>query len=117
MGETPNTDSIDRRSFAKRIVGGAVVAPIAASAITDPVNAAEPEQQPASNSTPPPQREEDLYLALVKQLDPNRLQPEHLKKIRDDIAAQLVRSKRLSNFPLANADEPAPVFSAWRAEG
>lgn len=90
---------------------------LAVSAITDHMNAAEPEQQLSSNSSPPPQSEEDLYLALVKQLDPQRLQPEHLKKIRDDIAAQLVRSKRLSNFPLTNADEPAPVFAAWRAGG
>ncbi|HJT36308.1 MAG TPA: hypothetical protein VJ783_30075 [Pirellulales bacterium] len=117
MPDATTTESLDRRSFTKRIVGGAVAAPIAASAITDNLDAAEPVQQPASNSAPPPQREEDLYLALVKQLDPNRLQPEHLKKIRDDIVAQLARSKRLSGFPLTNADEPAPVFSAWRAEG
>lgn len=117
MANSTNTESLDRRSFAKRIVGGAVAAPLAVPAITEDVDAAESKQPSASNSAPPPPRAEDLYLALVEQLDPERLQPEHLKKIRDDIAAQLARSKRLSCFPLTNADEPAPVFAAWRAEG
>ena len=59
----------------------------------------------------------ELWLALVKQVDPDRLKSEHLEHLRDDIELNLVRSAVLSRFALTNADEPAPVFSAWRAEG
>lgn len=59
----------------------------------------------------------DLLLALVEQLDGQRLDDEHLAQLRLDMEANLRRSALLSQFPLTNADEPAPVFHAWRAEG
>lgn len=59
----------------------------------------------------------ELLLELVKRIDPQRLKSEHLDLVRADLEANLQRSARLSAFPLTNADEPAPVFAAWRAEG
>lgn len=111
-------DSIpfDRRHFAKRLSTGAVAASLASSAIIIDARAAQPAAKTDDSKTVGPPTPEDLYLALVRQLDPEHLRPEHLAGIRGDIASYLARSKRLSSFPLTNADEPAPVYSAWRAE-
>ena len=113
-----NSDSIpcDRRDFAKRLSTGAVAASLARSAILIDAHAAEPAAKTDDSKNPGPPTPEDLYLALVRQIDPEHLRPEHLAGIRGDIASYLARSKRLSSFPLTNADEPAPVYSAWRAE-
>lgn len=59
----------------------------------------------------------ELLLVLVKQADPDRLKSEHLDQLRLDLELNLLRSAVLSGFPLTNADEPAPTFAAWRAEG
>ncbi|HEX7446258.1 MAG TPA: hypothetical protein VF306_01865 [Pirellulales bacterium] len=113
MADTNRFSSFDRRDFARRILGGAVAAPLATAAVANDARAADPSTKVAA---PEPQQEEDLYLALVNRLDADRLRPEHLKQIRNELAGHLARSKRLSAFPLTNADEPAPVYSAYRAE-
>ena len=99
---------IDRRHFAASLTGAA-----AALAGTRAV-ADEPEKTTApdlAEVTPT-----ELLLELVKRIDPERLKSEHLDSVRADLEANLQRSARLSAFPLTNADEPAPVFAAWRAE-
>ena len=61
--------------------------------------------------------EAELLLDLVRRIDADRLQREHLDQLRGDLELNLQRSKVLSAFALTNADEPAPVFAAWRSEG
>lgn len=107
---------IDRRDFARRIVGGAIAGPLAAAAATNDARAAENAGPNTNVNAPEPQPEEDLYLALINRLDADRLQLEHLNEIRKEIAGHLARSQRLSAFPLTNSDEPAPVYAAFRAE-
>jgi hypothetical protein len=59
----------------------------------------------------------ELILALILQKYPDeRLDGAVLDSIRDDIAAQLRRSRVLSGFPLQNGDRPALVFTPFRAE-
>jgi hypothetical protein len=101
--------AIDRRDFAT-LLAGAAAALTGSAAIADEPRAAQTHELTAVAST-------DLLLELIKRLDPERLKSEHLDLVRADLAANLERSARLSAFPLTNADEPAPVFAAWRSEG
>ncbi|HEX5445104.1 MAG TPA: hypothetical protein VFW87_14795 [Pirellulales bacterium] len=117
MSDIDSSSPLNRRGFARQMIGGAIAAPLAASAAIGDARAAGTADKRSKVAGPDPQREEDLYLALVSRLDADRLQPEHLQEIRKEIGAHLARSKRLSDFPLMNADEPAPVYSAYRAEG
>lgn len=105
------TDSVPRRTFIARAASG-----VAVSAGGAGVVAAE-EKTAASTTDLAASRPADLLLALVKQLDRQRLDDEHLAQLRLDLESNLRRSALLSHFPLTNADEPAPVFRAWRAEG
>ncbi len=79
--------------------------------------AATDEKQAAGDADLADTKPADLLLALTKQLDPERLDAEHLAQLRLDLESNLRRSALLSSFALTNADEPAPVFRAWRAEG
>jgi hypothetical protein len=101
--------AIDRRSFAARLTGAAAALGGALALADEPKNA-ETRDLTAVAST-------ELLVELIKRLDPERLKSEHLDLLRADLSANLQRSARLSAFPLTNADEPAPVFAAWRSEG
>ncbi|HQU45534.1 MAG TPA: hypothetical protein PK867_22165 [Pirellulales bacterium] len=100
---------IHRREFVRCLAGGAagLTAGTAASA-EDPLAAA-----PDLSSVPPI----ELLLELVRRIDPEQLKREHLEQLRGDLEVNLQRSARLSAFALTNADEPAPIFAAWRSEG
>jgi hypothetical protein len=101
--------TIDRRNFAARLTG--VVAALGGPlAVAD-----EPKVAETSDLTAVAPME--LLLELIKRIDPERLKAEHLELLRADLAGNHERSARLSAFPLTNADEPAPVFAAWRSEG
>ncbi|HEV3006566.1 MAG TPA: hypothetical protein VGX78_19000 [Pirellulales bacterium] len=106
---------LDRRTFAKRLaVGAMAAAPAVALRADEPANDAkrEPPATTANERTP-----EDLVLALVKRQYPKNLDDAKLAQIRGQIEHQMSRSRVLGSFPLTNADEPAPVFAAWRMEG
>ncbi|HEV3022609.1 MAG TPA: hypothetical protein VGX76_09075 [Pirellulales bacterium] len=106
---------VDRRTFAKYLAAGAIaVAPAAALRADEPANEAKPDPPPTKAD---PQAPADLVLALVKQQYPKNLDDAKLAQIRGQIEHQMSRSRVLSSFPLTNADEPAPVFAAWRMEG
>lgn len=95
---------LTRRRFARSVAAAAAGAmPLAAAA-----------QQPAPAPLPRPA---DLALQLVVTQYPDGLQPQHLAEIRAEIERQRARSRQLLAVPLTNADEPAPVFAAWRAQG
>jgi hypothetical protein len=101
---------IDRRHFALHLTGAATALTGALAAAEDDPKTATPPDLAAVSPT-------ELLLELIKRVDPERLTNEHFELLRADLAVNLQRSARLSAFPLTNADEPAPVFSAWRSEG
>ncbi|MGH7137870.1 MAG: hypothetical protein ACREHD_19140, partial [Pirellulales bacterium] len=110
---TMQTGSLPRRAFIEHAAAAATA--LAGAAATGAAAAAE--EKPASSvESLAAANPADLLLALVKQLDPQRLDKEHLALLRADVELNLRRSALLSRFPLTNADEPAPVFRAWRAE-
>lgn len=119
--ERMSLPEIDRRRF-HRVLGAMSAAGLAAG-LADPSLAAEsnvssPTAKPAEPAPDSAKLSEvELYLALIASFDPEHLTAAHLAALRDEVAANLSASRTLSNFPLTNADEPAPVFAAWRAEG
>lgn len=101
---------IDRRHFAAHLAGGAAALAGSVAAAAD-----EPKEKATTGlATVEPI---ELLLELVKRVDPERLKSEHIDQLRSDLAVNLQRSARLSAFALTNADEPAPIFAAWRSEG
>jgi hypothetical protein len=100
--------TIDRRAFVGQLAAGATATSGAAAAAEE-----NPASQAADLAAAKPV---ELWLALVKQLDCQRLSDEDLQQLRAEIEVNLLRSSLLSRFGLTNADEPAPVFRAWRAE-
>lgn len=98
-----------RRDFAAAFLAGA-----AGVALGNTASADEPKTASAAQSGSPAI---ELWLELVRRIDPERLRPELLDQVRGDLELNLQRSKVLSSFALTNADEPAPVFAAWRSEG
>jgi hypothetical protein len=113
---------LDRRTFACRLAASAVAAPLGASVIEGTASAEPPvevkkpqlpDKQPPQDQPPSPAQ---WILELVKQQYPQRLEAEHLQRIAKDIETNLARSKTLSSYPLTNADEPAPVFGAYRSQ-
>ena len=103
-----NRNDINRRHFAVHLAGGAA-ALTGSFAVAEETPAKAAADLAAASSA-------ELLLELVKRLDPERLTSEHLEQLRSDLALNQQRSKVLSSFALTNADEPAPVFAAWRAE-
>ena len=106
---------VDRRTFAKQIAAGSLVAgPLALAAPLAADEPQKPEAPPAAEQPAPPA---ELVQQLLAQLYPYPLDEAQRTELVKQIAEDLARSKTLSGFPLANADEPAPVFAAWRSEG
>lgn len=101
--------AIDRRDFAAFVTGAAAALGGAWAAADEPKTAETSDLSVVAST--------ELLLELIKRIDPERLKSEHLDSLREDLAANLERSARLSAFALTNADEPAPVFAAWRSEG
>lgn len=99
-----------RRDFAAVVAGGAAGLTLGTNTSAD-----EPKAATAFDVSAAPAV--DLLLDLIRRVDPERLKSEHLEQLRGDVELNLRRSKTLSAFALTNADEPAPVFAAWRSEG
>ena len=100
---------IDRRHFAAHLTGAAAALTGTVALSDERPKAASPDLGNVTVS--------ELLLELVKRIDPERLKSDHWDLVRADLEANLQRSARLSAFPLTNADEPAPVYAAWRSEG
>lgn len=129
----PNSP-LNRRLFTKTLATGALAgvharageAAASASTKNDRENPQDPRQSAAEPdpsqepSTPEPALEshEDLILQLVKihYPDDQRLQAEQLAEIRRQAEGILARSRALASHVLANSDEPAPIFTAFRAD-
>lgn len=109
---------MNRNRIARRTFIGHAASGLGASAVAAAGAVAAADEKPAVSAADfSAAKPADLLLALVKQLDPERLDDELLAQLRLDLESNLRRSALLSQFPLTNADEPAPVFNAWRAEG
>lgn len=116
--------SVNRRQFARRLavgtaaVGLSVDSPIEAEGMQParvPADEAD-KKTPADSDKPPPPGL--LLLEIVRQKYPDRhLEDEEiLAGVYKELRGDLARGERLAKFPLKNSDEPATVFSAWRAE-
>ncbi len=113
----PGANRLDRRSFARKMAVGALTG----AALTTLPQTAESQQPPAE--TPPPQEPPapqldaaDHLLAALSQQQKLPEAPEQRAAILGDLRYIVQRSQLLAAYPLTNADEPAPLFSAWRAD-
>lgn len=107
-------DALDRRGFARRLAATSLAAAPLALGVS-PVRADEAEKT-KSSSAGAAQTPAALTLELIRRLYPHDFDDAQLAEIRRQIEEDQARSKVLSEFALANADEPAPIFAAWRAE-
>lgn len=107
--------AVNRRTFAKQIAAGSLAAgPLAIAA---PLAAEEPVKDANSSAAERPATRPELVLQLLAQTYPHPLDDGQRAEVLRQIEEDQARSKVLSSFPLTNADEPAPVFAAWRSEG
>lgn len=108
--------AVNRRTFAKQLAAGSLAAgPLAVGIPLAADEPAKPQTPPAPQPQPPAPAE--LVLKLLAQFYPRPLDEAQQAEVLRQIAEDQARSKILSSFPLTNADEPAPVFAAWRSEG
>ena len=113
-------DPVNRRDFARTIA--AATAATAATALestaadADPKKAPKPDSQPKPPADPPPPA--TLLLETLRQRYPDkRLDSQDvLQALYNELRDDLARSRRLSSFPLENADEPGFLFAAFRAD-
>jgi hypothetical protein len=104
-------EHVSRREFAGRIAAAAAVPLITAGATDCPAEMAQKPNDKSASSV-------DRMLQLIREQYPDRrLDEAGIAEIREELESQVVRSARLSAFPLTNADEPGFVFKAYRAEG
>jgi hypothetical protein len=109
-----------RRTFTKRAVGAALVAPAAlvgARAQTTPkapeaVAPPKPEPTPGQQLPPTASPVAAAYLEVARALYGRHLTPEEFERLRRDLENSARTSERLQTVKLANADEPDFVFSA-----
>jgi hypothetical protein len=118
---------VDRREFAKLLAAGTAGmlggAPATAALADEPPSAASPlvaQQAPPPGNEPgfgPPPPEVLLVAFLHHEYAHEKLTVDLLERIEGDVVGQLRRGRRLARHPFTNADEPAPIFAAYRAEG
>ncbi|MEX0717750.1 MAG: hypothetical protein WD066_14245 [Planctomycetaceae bacterium] len=116
---------LDRREFGKRLAAGLAGAPfiaeVASARESRPpmaTDAARTDAEPPPAPRPELPDEAALLLALVRRRYPDpRLDDAALAGIASKIRGHIRNGELLANAGLKNADEPAFVFSAWRAEG
>ncbi|HVW02418.1 MAG TPA: hypothetical protein VHB77_18835 [Planctomycetaceae bacterium] len=104
------SESVDRRTFTHTLLTASA---LAAAGVSD-ASAADDDKKPADK--PPEIPPGALFLQLVLQTYPHaKLDGDALEEVQTDIEQQLRRSRVLSKFPLANGDDPAGGFRAYRA--
>lgn len=105
----------DRRGFAKAVAAGGAAALLRTGTTTaDEPPAADDAARDEPEALPP---QVLLTLALLARYPHEKLDDDVLPKIEQEINVGLYRGRRLAAFPLTNGDEPAFVFSAFRADG
>ncbi len=105
---------VDRRTFARQLAATSLAAsPLALGAAAARADEAESPKQDSTEKAAPPA---ELTLQLLRRLYPHEFDESQLAELRRQIEEDQARSRILSRFALTNADEPAPIFAAWRAE-
>ena len=118
---TPNStpDPVNRRDFARTLAAATAATTLQANADDKkPKQTDKPEPKPepkrATKPDPEPPPPAALLLETIRQRYPDkRLEDQDvLQGIYTDLRSDLARSRRLSSFPLENADEPGFLFAA-----
>ena len=113
--EMPMSEPLDRRTFTHTLLAASALAATGqagVSAADQGKEASEKKPDEKPEKIPP----DALYLQLVLQTYPHaKLDEAALEEVQTDIEQQLSRSRTLSKFPLANSDDPAGGFRAFRA--
>lgn len=104
----PESDPLPRREFARMVASG--IGGLTLGTSTAPVVAQEPPAEP-----PKPPSVPTLILAqIVTDCPSEHWNDDTLGSLMGDIRGDLARGKSLRSVPLSNADEPGPVFAAYR---
>ncbi len=102
---------LSRREFAKSLATATTVLPIATTASS--VVADEPKKPADAIKTDPLRMEAALWLELIRTRYPDpRLTPEVLTLVAGDVLGDILHCRKISSFPLKNADAPSFVISA-----
>lgn len=108
---------MNRREFGKVLGVGALGLPLVGDADSLITEAAEPTDRQPAKPTEKPMSDADLLLELIRRdYADERLTGPVLSEIRGRLSANRRRSRRLSRFPLTNADEPGFVFTSFRGK-
>ena len=109
------SEPLDRRTFTHTLLAASALAATGqaeVSAADKDKEASEKKPDEKPERIPP----EALYLQLVLQTYPHaKLDDDAIGEVQSDLEQQLRRSRVLSKFPLANSDDPAGGFRAFRA--
>ncbi len=103
--------SISRRGFAKSVAAAAAGLPVVA------VTFSEEPKSPTEPPKPDPLRVEmAAWLESIRVRYPDsRMTPEVLTLIAGDVLGDIMHCRRVSSFPLKNADAPAFAMTVWRS--
>jgi hypothetical protein len=117
---TPQPRSLSRREFARHSAVAAALAVLGTSSLTrahpeEREAPADPER-PRADSPPDVFREARALARVVRIRYGSRLDRAALREITRGIEGGLRGAAALREVPLANGDEPAFVFRAWRAD-
>jgi len=111
---------VTRRDFARHLTLGtglALMGAAGASAAEEkPPATAEAKPQEEQPPAPPPEPEDYQLAALVRQYPSENLTDEMLAGIRGGLSRNRQQAEQLRAAGLANGDEPAFVFRAFRKE-
>ena len=116
MAPAKPPDPVNRRDFARTIA--AATAATAATALetsaadAPPKTPQKPDDETKADPDPPPPAV--LALEIIRQQYPDKRLDDQdvLQGVYNDIRGDMARSRRLSGFPLKNADEPGFLFAA-----
>jgi hypothetical protein len=104
-----NPPPLPRREFARVLAAGVSGCALGLSGSTEAA-AQEAEEKPKLPSVPA------LILAqIVSECPGDHWTEETLDSVLGDIRGDLSRGRLLKSVPLTNADEPGPIFAAYRA--
>ncbi len=110
---------MQRRDFTRQLVIGAGVSAsfgairVTAGPGTPPAPKLPEDPVPVATDAPPP--EVLLLTYLVRRYPNDHLDEVAIQGIFRDIRGDVARGRALAEFPLRNSDEPASVYSAYRA--
>jgi hypothetical protein len=115
-----SNDPLNRRNFARSLA--ATAAATAATSLDTNTNADDADTGkttplPTNKPDPEPPPPAALLLETVRQLYPHKQldSKDVLQGVYSEFQSDLARSRRLSQFPLKNSDEPGFLFAAFQS--